>query len=124
MPPIRTGYFDGVGTAIDIGSTVSLDSVVDSTSKLLCRAGLTEQLQCLVFGDIIRSVYELKHGDFEQDERHIPTHIPRKLAGSFDKTQDGLDGPVRIVHIRKQHFDLTDIVVKRILAISSALYMI
>ena len=26
-------------------------------------AGLTEQLQCLVFGDIIRSVYALKHGD-------------------------------------------------------------
>lgn len=27
-------------------------------------AGLTEQLQCLVFGDIIRSVYALKHGDY------------------------------------------------------------
>lgn len=29
-------------------------------------AGLTEQLQCLVFGDIIRSVYALKHGDYDK----------------------------------------------------------
>ena len=32
-------------------------------------AGITEQLQCLVFGDIIRSVYSLKHGDYDTDDR-------------------------------------------------------
>ena len=38
-------------------------------------AGLTEQLQCLVFGDIIRSVYSLKHGDFDQDDQIGRAHV-------------------------------------------------
>lgn len=42
-------------------------------------AGLTEQLQCLVFGDLIRSVYALKHGDFDQDDRTSKKPIPKKL---------------------------------------------
>lgn len=48
-------------------------------------AGLTEQLQCLVFGDIIRSVYELKHGDFEQDERSSSKPIPKKIIIFVDE---------------------------------------
>lgn len=48
-------------------------------------AGLTEQLQCLVFGDIIRAVYELKHGDFEQDERRSSKPIPKKIIIFVDE---------------------------------------
>ena len=48
-------------------------------------AGLTEQLQCLVFGDIIRSVYELKHGDFELDERSSSKPIPKKIIIFVDE---------------------------------------
>lgn len=48
-------------------------------------AGLTEQLQCLVFGDIIRSVYSLKHGDFDQDERTSTKDIPKKIIIFVDE---------------------------------------
>lgn len=48
-------------------------------------AGLTEQLQCLVFGDIIRSVYALKHGDFDQEERHSTKPIPKKIIIFVDE---------------------------------------
>lgn len=48
-------------------------------------AGLTEQLQCLVFGDIIRSVYSLKHGDFDQDERTSRKPIPKKIIIFVDE---------------------------------------
>ena len=47
--------------------------------------GLTEQLQCLVFGDIIRSVYELKHGDFEMDERQSKKPVPKKILIFVDE---------------------------------------
>lgn len=33
---IRARYFNGVGSAIDISSAVSLDTVMDGASKLLC----------------------------------------------------------------------------------------
>ena len=38
-------------------------------------AGLTEQLQCLVFGDIIRSVYALKHGDYFFNHREVEQYL-------------------------------------------------
>lgn len=48
-------------------------------------AGITEQLQCLVFGDIIRSVYSLKHGDFDPDERSNNKPIPNKIIIFVDE---------------------------------------
>lgn len=48
-------------------------------------AELTEQLQCLVFGDIIRSVYALKHGDFDQDERTSKKPVPKKIIIFVDE---------------------------------------
>lgn len=48
-------------------------------------AGLTEQLQCLVFGDIIRSVYSLKHGDFDQEDRKSKKPIPKKIIIFVDE---------------------------------------
>ncbi|OPX45750.1 hypothetical protein CLHUN_06880 [Ruminiclostridium hungatei] len=48
-------------------------------------AGLTEQLQCLVFGDIIRSVYELKHGDFDQENRKSKKSVPKKIIIFVDE---------------------------------------
>lgn len=48
-------------------------------------AGLTEQLQCLVFGDIIRSVYELKHGDFDPDNRTSKKPIPKRIIIFVDE---------------------------------------
>ena len=52
--------------------------------KVVDIAGLTEQLQCLVFGDIIRSVYSLKHGDFE-DERTSKKPIPKRIIIFVDE---------------------------------------
>ena len=48
-------------------------------------AGLTEQLQCLVFGDIIRSVYSLKHGDFDQDDRSSQKPVPKRVIIFVDE---------------------------------------
>lgn len=48
-------------------------------------AELTEQLQCLVFGDIIRSVYALKHGDFDQEERTSKKPVPKKVIIFVDE---------------------------------------
>lgn len=48
-------------------------------------AGLTEQLQCLIFGDIIRSVYSLKHGDFDQDDRKSTKPVPKKIIIFVDE---------------------------------------
>lgn len=53
--------------------------------KVVDIAGLTEQLQCLVFGDIIRSVYALKHGDFDQDDRQSTKPIPKKIIIFVDE---------------------------------------
>lgn len=41
-------------------------------------AKLTEQLQCLVFGDVMRSVYELKHGDYDASLREQSGPVPKK----------------------------------------------
>ena len=38
-------------------------------------AKLDEHLQCLVFGDILKSINELKFGDTERDEEEIPKNI-------------------------------------------------
>lgn len=46
---------------------------------------LAEQLQCLVFGDIIRSVYELKQRDFDQDERPTTNPVPKKIIIFVDE---------------------------------------
>lgn len=48
-------------------------------------ASLTEQLQCLVFGDVIRSVYELKHGDFDQEQRTSKKPVPKKVIVFVDE---------------------------------------
>ena len=48
-------------------------------------AGITEQLQCLVFGDIIRSVYSLKHGDFDPDERKSKKPVPKRVIIFVDE---------------------------------------
>lgn len=48
-------------------------------------AGITEQLQCLVFGDIIRSVYSLKHGDFDPDDRTSKKPIPKRIIIFVDE---------------------------------------
>lgn len=48
-------------------------------------AGLTEQLQCLVFGDIIRSVYSLKHGDYDQDDRSSKMPVPQRIIIFVDE---------------------------------------
>lgn len=48
-------------------------------------AGITEQLQCLVFGDIIRSVYSLKHGDFDPEERKSKRPIPKRIIIFVDE---------------------------------------
>ncbi|MBQ3113958.1 MAG: ATP-binding protein [Phascolarctobacterium sp.] len=48
-------------------------------------AGITEQLQCLVFGDIIRTVYSLKHGDFDPDERISKKPIPKRIIIFVDE---------------------------------------
>lgn len=48
-------------------------------------AGLTEQLQCLVFGDIIRAVYSLKHGDYDQEDRTSTKPVPQKIIIFVDE---------------------------------------
>ncbi len=48
-------------------------------------AGITEQLQCLVFGDIIRSVYSLKHGDFDPEDRKNKKPIPKRIIIFVDE---------------------------------------
>lgn len=53
--------------------------------KVVDIAGLTEQLQCLVFGDIIRSVYSLKHGDFEPNARTSKKPIPKRIIIFVDE---------------------------------------
>jgi DNA helicase HerA-like ATPase len=47
-------------------------------------AKLDEQTQCLVFGDIIRTVYNLKHGEYE-DERKSTKEIPKKVVIFVDE---------------------------------------
>lgn len=48
-------------------------------------AGISEQLQCLVFGDIIRSVYSLKHGDFDSDDRKSKNPVPKRIIIFVDE---------------------------------------
>ena len=48
-------------------------------------AGLTEQMQCLVFGDIIRAVYRLKHGDYDSDDRGSKKPVPKKIIIFVDE---------------------------------------
>jgi len=48
-------------------------------------AALSEQLQCLVFGDAIRSVYDLKNGVFEPRERITSKPIPKKIIIFVDE---------------------------------------
>jgi hypothetical protein len=38
-------------------------------------AKIDEQLQCLVFGDIIKAIYELRHGGVDRDNKTIPKKI-------------------------------------------------
>lgn len=48
-------------------------------------AGITEQLQCLIFGDIIRSVYSLKHGDYDTDDRRSEKPVPKRIIIFVDE---------------------------------------
>jgi len=45
-------------------------------------AKLDEQLQCMVFGDIIKAVYNLKHGEYE---RTIDNPIPKRIIIFVDE---------------------------------------
>ena len=53
--------------------------------KVIDIAGLTEQLQCLVFGDIIRSVYDLKHGNYDFEDRTSDKPVPQKILIFVDE---------------------------------------
>lgn len=53
--------------------------------KVVDIAGLTEQLQCLVFGDIIRAVYDLKHGNFDSEDRISDKPVPKKIIIFVDE---------------------------------------
>ena len=53
--------------------------------KVIDIAGLTEQLQCLVFGDIIRSVYDLKHGNYDFEDRTSDKPVPKKIIIFVDE---------------------------------------
>ncbi|TEB16261.1 hypothetical protein Psfp_01488 [Pelotomaculum sp. FP] len=46
-------------------------------------AKLNEQLQCMVFGDVIKTVYDLKHGEYV-DERNAAS-IPKKIIIFVDE---------------------------------------
>jgi DNA helicase HerA-like ATPase len=46
-------------------------------------AKLNEQLQCMVFGDVIKTVYDLKHGEYA-DERDAAS-IPKKIVIFVDE---------------------------------------
>lgn len=48
-------------------------------------AGLDEQMQCLVFGDTIRAVYDLKHGDYDSEERYSNQPLPKKIIVFVDE---------------------------------------
>jgi len=48
-------------------------------------AALDEQMQCLVFGDTIRAVYDLKNGNFEISERTSSKPIPKKIIVFVDE---------------------------------------
>lgn len=48
-------------------------------------AALSEQLQCLVFGDVIQSVYGLKHGDFDANIRITKKPIPSRIIVFVDE---------------------------------------
>lgn len=48
-------------------------------------AGLDEQMQLLVFGDTIRSVYDLKRGNYEEEERISKKEPPRKIVVFVDE---------------------------------------
>lgn len=48
-------------------------------------AGLDEQMQCLVFGDTIRAVYDLKHGDYDTEERTSKKPLPKKIVVFVDE---------------------------------------
>ena len=53
--------------------------------KVIDIAGLTEQLQCLVLGDIIRSVYDLKHGNYDFEDRTSDKPVPKKIIIFVDE---------------------------------------
>jgi DNA helicase HerA-like ATPase len=46
-------------------------------------AKLDEHLQCLVFGDVIKTIYELKHG--ESENRNTATDVPKKVLIFVDE---------------------------------------
>lgn len=48
-------------------------------------AGLNEQLQCLVFGDVIQSVYGLKHGDYDDHTRRTKKPVPKRIVIFVDE---------------------------------------
>ncbi|MCK9315699.1 MAG: ATP-binding protein [Bacteroidales bacterium] len=48
-------------------------------------AGLDEQMQLLVFGDTIRAVYDLKHGNYDADERTSEKEPPHKIVVFVDE---------------------------------------
>lgn len=62
-----------------------IKNIIGGEVKVVDISGLTEQLQCLVFGDVIQAVYALKHGDYDDTERVTKKPIPKKIIIFVDE---------------------------------------
>lgn len=81
-------FVNAISSARDQHQVYLSDEVLNingSEMMVVDIAGITEQLQCLVFGDIIRSVYSLKHGDFDPDDRKSKKPVPKRIIIFVDE---------------------------------------
>ena len=89
-------FVNSISKATDLHQVYLSDEVLNINGgemMVVDIAGITEQLQCLVFGDIIRSVYSLKHGDFDPDDRTSKKSVPKHIiifVDEFDIVNIGL----------------------------------
>lgn len=81
-------FVNSISKATDLHQVYLSDEVLNINGgemMVVDIAGITEQLQCLVFGDIIRSVYSLKHGDFDPDDRTSKKSVPKHIIIFVDE---------------------------------------
>ena len=81
-------FVNSISKATDLHHVYLSDKVLNINGgemMVVDIAGITEQLQCLVFGDIIRSVYSLKHGDFDSEERTSKKSVPKHIIIFVDE---------------------------------------
>lgn len=81
-------FVNSISKATDLHQVHLSDEVLNISGgemMVVDIAGITEQLQCLVFGDIIRSVYSLKHGDFDPEERTSKKPVPKHIIIFVDE---------------------------------------